>query len=449
MTTLRVGAGKACIDPPSEMYPIPSSFADWGVEPLLQRAVYDSMYCRAVAIDNGSEKMLIMSFELANYPSCPVIEKKISAHVGIPESHIFISATHNHSAPKDDHSEGKNNSPAEVDFHKKYWAVEERAALKAAEDAVDTLRPATYGYGQGESFVNVNRDVESPFGFWLEGKNLSGYSDKTVRAVKFTDEEGRLIAAIVNYGMHNTCVHMMRDFDGLSKTSGNVSGIACRFAEEHYGDGAVVLWTSGAAGNQNPLLSHDLQYEYPDGYSTCMHLPDGVGYMMMEYMGRTHGADCVKCIDGIETGWENMPFRVTENTLALPGQKRAVAQKTFSMFRMGGNGPRKPGDVPVLPESPQMVDSDPVPLHMRLALLGNVAMICVGAELYAELGRDILSAVPMKNAFVVTHTSLEQAGYILDRSSKDKKVFQAFGKVKPGSSDELIVSGAVELFKKL
>ena len=96
-----------------------------------------------------------------------------------------------------------------------------------------------------------------------------------------------------------------------------------------------------------------------------------------------------------------------------------------------------------------MVDSDPVPLHMRLALLGTVAMICVGAELYAELGRDILSAVPMKNAFVVTHTSLEQAGYILDRSSKDKKVFQAFGKVKPGSSDELIVSGAVELFKKL
>lgn len=52
-----------------------------------------------------------------------------------------------------------------------------------------------------------------------------------------------------------------------------------------------------------------------------------------------------------------------------------------------------------------------------------------------------------KKAFLVTHTSLHQAGCILDRTSKDKKVFQAFMDVRPGSTDELIVNNALDLFE--
>ena len=48
---------------------------------------------------------------------------------------------------------------------------------------------------------------------------------------------------------------------------------------------------------------------------------------------------------------------------------------------------------------------------------------------------------------MVTHTSLEQAGYILDKTSKDKKVFQAFMPVRPGSADGLIVENTLELFE--
>lgn len=447
MRKLMVGAAKACINPTPDMYPIPSSFADWGVAPLLQSAVYDDMFCRAVAIDNGEEKVLIMSFELANHPAAPGLLEKLSEVTGIPAERIFISATHNHSAPKDNHTQFKDNSPAEIVFHEKYWQIELSAAAQAAAEAMASLRPAKYGYGEGKSYVNVNRDVQSPFGFWLEGKNMEGYSDKTIRTLKFVDEADQVIAVILNYGMHNTCVHMMRDADGRSKTSGNVSGIACRFVEEHYGGNAIALWTSGAAGNQNPLLSHNLQYEYPDGYSTCIHFPDGVGYMLMEYMGRWHGVDCVKCVDAIRDYSDAMPITTVAKDVMLPGQKRVTAQSTFAMFRMGGNGPRKPEDVPQLPAVPEMMDADPVKLEMRLAILGDVAMICAGGELYAEIGRDMLNAIPCKKAFLVTHTSVHQAGYILDKTSKDKKVFQAFGNVKPGSADERIVKNTLDLFE--
>lgn len=447
MNELMAGAAKACLNPAPDMYPIPSSFADWGVEPLLQSGIYDDLYCRALVVQSGARRILLMSFELANYPAAPGLLEKLAQATGIPAQYIFISATHNHSAPKDDHTAFKNNSPGEVRFHESYWEVETKAALQAAGEAMAALRPARYGYGEGTSYVNVNRDVHSPFGFWLEGRNLEGYSDKTIRAVKLVDGEGKLIAALLNYGMHNTCVHMMKDADGKAKTSGNVSGIACRYVEEHYGNGAVALWTSGAAGNQNPLFSHGLQYEYPDGYSTSVSFPDGVGYMMMEYMGRWHGADCVKCLEGIAANSAAMPLAAVRRDILLPGQKRAEEQKEFAMFRMGGHGPRKPGDVPVLPRIPEMVAGDPVKLEMRLVLLGDIAMICAAGELYAEIGRDMLAAAPCKKAFVVTHTARRQAGYILDRTSRDKKVFQAFMPVKPGSADGLIVQNTLELFE--
>lgn len=447
MRKLMVGAAKACINPTPDMYPIPSSFADWGVAPLLQSEIYDDMYCRAIIIDNGSDKLLMLSYELANHPAAPGLVEKLVEVTGIPAENIFISATHNHSAPKDNHTALKNNSPAEVAFHEKYWDIEMAATLEAVRNAMDNMRPARYGYGEGTSQVNVNRDVLSPFGFWLEGKNLEGYSDKTVRTLKFVDDQDQIIAVVLNYGMHNTCVHMMKDADGKSKTSGNVSGIACRFVEETYGNGAVALWTSGAAGNQNPLLSHNMQYEYPDGYSTSVPFPDGVGYMLMEYMGRWHGVDCVKAINAINRYSDSMPIKTVRKDVLLPGQKRVVKQTKHAMFRMGGVGLRKPGDVPVMPEIPEMVDADPVNLEMRLAMLGDVAMICAGAELYAEIGRDVLEAVPCKKAFLVTHTNLNAAGYILDKTSRDKKVFQAFMQVKPGSADELIVENALALFE--
>lgn len=447
MSKLRVGAAKACINPTADMYPIPSSFADWGVAPLLQSEIYDDIYCRAVIIDNGSEKILLLSYELANHPAAPGLVEKLTEVTGIPAENIFISATHNHSAPKDNHTAFKNNSLAEVAFHEKYWDIEMAATLEAVRSAMDSMRPARYGYGEGTSQVNVNRDVLSPFGFWLEGRNLDGYSDKTVRALKFVDEQDQVIAVILNYGMHNTCVHMMKDADGKSKTSGNVSGIACRFVEETYGGEAVALWTSGAAGNQNPLLSHNLQYEYPDGYSTSVSFPDGVGYMLMEYMGRWHGVDCVKTINAIDRYSTSMPIKTVHKDVLLPGQKCVVKQTKHAMFRMGGVGLRKPGDMPVMPEIPEMEDADPVNLEMRLAILGDVAMICAGAELYAEIGRDVLEAVPCKKAFLVTHTSLNAAGYILDKTSAHKKVFQAFMEVKPGSADELIVNNALDMFE--
>lgn len=454
---LKVGAGKVCINPTPDLYPIPSSFADWGIDPLLQECPYDDMFVRTIAIDNGREISVLMSWETMGYPGPPTLLEDLSREFGIPKTNFMICGTHNHSCAKDYHIGAHNGSPAEVAFHEKYWVIEMAAARESLRHALDTMRPAKYGYGTAESYMNVNRDLQTPRGYWVEGKNFAGYSDRTLATIKFVDLEGKLIAAFCNYPMHNTCIHMMKDFDGKSKTSGNVSGIACRYAEEHYGNDAVIAWSSGAAGNQNPVMSHNLQYEYSDGYSTSVRIPDGVGFMLMEYCGRTHGADMVRGIDEISAFSENMPIRHVFKDILIPTQKRADGVTGRATIRQGGNTIRDwdeipYGQLPEMPYFPEMIDDPehPFNLQMQLHTFGDIAIVCVNAEIYCEIGRDMKEASPFRKTIVVTHTDRNEnrAGYIMDKSAalRKEKVFQAFTKIKPGGADELIVQNELEMF---
>ena len=65
--------------------------------------------------------------------------------------------------------------------------------------------------------------------------------------VKIESVSGELIAVYMNYAMHAVSLFL----DG--KVSGDFPGAAERYIERLYNDKAVALWTSGAAGDQNPL----------------------------------------------------------------------------------------------------------------------------------------------------------------------------------------------------
>lgn len=462
--TLRVGAGKASLNPTPAMFPFPTpAKSDWGLKPITTEAIYNDMDCRAIAIDNGTDKILFVAFELGGVPHIPELRQEVADTVGIPVENVVFAATHNHTGYHDHNMMGRYEETDEyLNWVKEAKKVESEAAITAAKKAFETLRPAKYGYGETLSYVNTNRDLQTLGGYWVEARNLAGYSDKRVSIIKFVDEQENVIAALMNYGCHATCCYLMQDFDGVRKTSGNFNSIASRFVEEHYGNGCIAMWTSGAAGNVNPLLSHGLQYEYPDGWTSAVDYPDGVGWMQMESMGRTHGADCVKGIDSITEYSERMPIRRTKATAWLPAQKKVQDSNESSSgtaFRMGGRGLRDYdevpfGNIPPVPAGHKMEDDPehPCPLDMELTILGDIAIVGANAELYAEIGRDMKAASPLKKTFVMTHTDIRgKAGYILDKTAAERgeKVFQAFGPTKPGVSEEPIIATELKMFDEI
>jgi neutral ceramidase len=448
---LRVGTGKSCINPTPNMFPLPAPMhSDWGVRPIQTSAIYNDISVRALAVDNGDSRILFVVYECPEVPGIPDLTARLAEAAGYAEEEVFVAATHNHTGINDTpFFANMPMSDEERASKEQYKKIELQGGIEAVRKAVTSMRSAHYGFGTIDSYINTNRDLKTLGGYWVEGRNLAGYSDKTLSIIKFIDDDGKLIAALLNHPTHATCCYLMQDVDHLRKTSGNFNSIACQFVEEHYANDCVCLWTSGCAGDQNPLLSHGMQYEYPDGWTSAVDYPDGVGYMHMELIGRTHGADAVRCLDTIVANQNEMPIHRYHSNVGLPSQKRA--DNEFQAFRMGGRGTDRSkvpyGHIPKPSIGPKMIDGDePVELKMQLLTLGKIAILGVNAEPYCMLGTEMKEHSPLPNTFIITHTDQKRAGYILDKASADHKVFQAFSMVKPGSADDLILECERKLF---
>lgn len=454
MKELLAGAARVSIDPTPEMYPMPTGFG-------IVDAKYDSCFCRAIALKSGDAQALLITFELSDMPTVERLVEQIAEKTGVPQDSILITWTHNHTSPRDFQTTNygrKPDAPEVAAKRQQYKAIELNAALEAAGQAVRSLRPAKVGFGTIDSYVNVNRDYKTLFGYWVEAPNYAGYSDKTLSVLKIVDAaDDSLIAVLMNHGTHSTCAMEQQDTDGKTKSSGNFSGIACKFVEQRYGGSTVAMWTAGAAGNQDPILSHGLQYEYPDGFTSTLDYPPGTGYMQMEFLGRRHGADAVKCIEQIDTYQRELSISHAKTSLMLPAQKRRkTPDGKWINPRMGSRGPRDEeqnpyGQPPAIPDMDAICEPDPehpVEMKVHLVRVGNIALLYTNGELYAELGSALKALSPFDRTVVVTYSVAPSTSYIVDRSSVHHRVFQAFGAVAPGQSDEIILQGAKKLFEQ-
>ena len=454
MKELFVGAGRALLDPPKDMYPMPTRFC-------IADDIYDSCYLRVIAIKSGQEQLLMLIYELSDYPTVENLTDEIVKASGFPKDSIMITFTHNHTSPCDEanlHFSGGDESEEISLKREKFKEIELEATINAVKQAVGSMRRAKAGFGTIDSFVNVNRDYETFGGYWIEAPNHAGFSDKTLSVVKFVDDNDKLIAAFLNHGTHSTCAFLQNDADGKNKTSGNFSGIACKFAEKYYGDDAVIAWAAGAAGNQNPIMSHGLLYEYEDGYATMVPVPDGVGYMQMESVGRTHGADAIKCISSIESYNSDISIKKISKTVSLPTQKRVALPGGKKVnVRMGGEGMRDwdkvpYGQAPRVPDVTNLLEPDPEnpkAMQLKLIVLGDVALVFTNGELYSELGSLIKEVSPAKNTVVTTYSIEKSTGYILDKTAVGSKVFQAFSSVVPGAADDILKDAIAEMFNTI
>lgn len=430
------GASRVCIDPTDDMFPMTNHFG-------VMDGIYSSCFCRVIAVKDDRRLLVLVVLELSDRPLIDNFNEKIAEQTGCAAEDIIISVTHNHSSPCDVCA---FPVPETIARHGLQWrALLLERTIEAVREAVGRLQPARIGYGTAESLINVNRDYETLAGYWVEAANPAGYTDHTLKMIKIVDENGKLIAALLNHCTHANSVFMHPDTDGVVKMSGNFTGVTCAFLEEYYGEGAVVAWTSGAAGDQNPVMVHGLQLEYPDGYTTTIEYPAGVGYLIMEHLGRRHAADAVRGLAQITEYSKEADLYHSIKTVHLPRQRRPGGEP----YRMGGTGPRRPTDKPEPAHFPQMilVPEEPVEVQVELWVLGEIAVICVGAEIYCHIGSLLMKLSPYQNTMVMTHTYYHQ-GYALDKDSVRHKVFQSFTDIVPGESEDILSACVNELLRE-
>lgn len=212
--------------------------------------ILDPLYITCVAVSDGEETALMITVDLRNvygHITVPGFEA-ICAATGVPADHIFLTATHNHSAPDVSNVEDESIQRYLKDIF--FPQLTECAKLAVAD-----LKPATLAINQGDTEpMNHVRRILLADGTW-KGPNTSNKSEaERVRHESEADHELRLIRFIREGGkdilMANWQAHATRtaSMDSLAISADYIG--ACRTLVEEEQD-VLFAYFQGAAGNVN------------------------------------------------------------------------------------------------------------------------------------------------------------------------------------------------------
>jgi len=423
-SALRAGASRIDITPSPDK--LPQGFL----------GVLDHIYVRTLVVDDGRARAALVAIDAGGIPTALVdkVSARAASELSIPPAQLLISATHTHSVP---------------------FRVDDRleqTIVQGLKDAIARLRPARLAWGTGESYINVNRDrIDPKTRRWWEGPNTDGTSDKTVAVLRVETPTGEPIAVYANYAVHAVVS------GNLDKVSGDIPGAVSRYVEESLGGDAVALWTSGAAGDQNPIYFNQT-YELRDiriadyakrGEDISNAMPPGGQGMdrnnprvqvlmrqqaqMVQTYGQMLGEEVLHVMrERLETAPAAAPvLRGAQATFTCPARKRT------DTGRAGFPG--------------SYVDDGEVPIRLTALRLGDVYIGGVNGEVYNSIAQRLKREAPFKHVLMSTLTNgSAPTGYIPSDEAFGRNVFTVLSsRLKPGCAESGIVDGLVKLMNGL
>lgn len=401
--TFLAGAAKGNITPSRSLMPMPFI---WFIK---FNKVVDPIYVRVLAMSDGVKQSLFIVFEMTLIPYAEETLQFISEQTGIPKENVFMAATHTHEATPIGLGLYKENSIAEKKCERWYRQIK-TTLLAAVREAQKKMVPAKYGYGTGKSYINVNRDTIYEEGQDSRlGNNFERPSDKTIRMVRIEDMEGKVIALIINYACHAVVMNGCLVRFGVGIT-GDLPGRTSAKIEAQMEE-AVVLWCSGAAGDQNPRIMTQYENIMVKGKPKVKNLGK-TGYIILEWLADEHVRDILKTNKSIECDQTNGRFYGAEK-IALVEPKEAGADK--------------------------------VPYVLRLFRLGDIVFQGISAEIVTTVGQAVQETSPYEKSILVSH-AMGYQGYVADDWEYEHNAFEVGNsKAAKGAAQKTFV----EVFQRM
>jgi hypothetical protein len=420
-SSLRAGAAKVDVTPAAS--DLPKNY----------EGILDHLYSRAIVLESGNSTAALITVDAGAIPDqiWRGVTQQVEKDLGIPAANVLLTATHSHSVPQ-------QPAPAYV-----------QKIVESVKIAKQRLTPARIGYGTGVSYINVNRNIIDPkTKRWWEGPNYDGLSDKTVAVIKFESVTGEPIAVFYNYAMHGVTVGQ------LDQVSADAPGTASKYIEDSLDDKVIALWSSGAAGDQNPIYfqqTFDLRdiriKDYakrgvdisnsmpPGGQGLNKSDPTVIKLMnqqkqMIQSMGQFLGEEVLHVMRGMERTESHVQIYGGQKTISCPGRER------LDSGRAGSPGSYK--------------DGAPVEIKLSLLKVGDVAIGAVNAEVFNLIAQRLKKESPYARTMMATLTNgMARSGYIPNDAAYGMNTFEVVSsRLQPGCAESSIVNGILDLMSE-
>jgi hypothetical protein len=421
LAQLRAGAAKVDVTPTEDA--LPQNY----------EGILDRIYSRAIVIDDGTAMAALVSVDAGAVPDAiwQEVTRQLERELGIPTDNVLLTATHTHSVPRQDVGPYTDK------------------IVESVRLAKGRLTSARIGYGTGVSYLNVNRNIIDPqTRRWWEGPNYEGPSDKTVAVIAFEDQRGEPIAVYYNYAMHAVTVGQ------LDMVSGDAPGTASKYVEDAFDGKVVALWSSGAAGDQNPIYfqqTYDLRdirvKDYAErGIDISNAMPPGgegldrqdptVARLMNQQkqmilsMGQFLGEEVLHIMRGMDRTEAGIRITGRHAIVSCPGRERTNAG------RAGFPGEYR--------------EAGPVEIRLGLLELGDIAIGAVNAEVFSPIAQRLKRESPRARTLLATLTNgMARSGYIPHDAGFGMYTFEVLSsRLQPGCAESAIVNGLLDLLSQ-
>lgn len=423
---MKIGAGKKEIQFPADFFPA-EGFT----------SIYDSLHVRVVVL-HGNEQLAILSAELTSLPASEIdlLKKIVSEETGVKEEHCWICVTHTFSAPHIMPDAALTTDAAKA----KRMVLQNciyAAARAAARMAAETVQDAVLKQGSSQCFVNINRDVETPDGWWVSNYG-TGLSDKTVDTIYAEEVAGKPICILVYYAVQSSVMDGSVLADGGKAVTSDLAGAACAELEGQY-PGATVIFLLGAAGDQAPVKKAKTLCQDDSGEWKEQDFQEA-GISMYRELGHTL-ADCVR--EAIDMSTELM---VIGEVVSASVMKAGAADAEFlEIDTLDFRVPAKQMNSNLQGLTPtryyEYISTGEQEISIEAIRIGPVAMLGVKPELNCRTAEQIKGKSPFETTWVITMVN-GGAKYMADAESYDRYTYEAMNSPYGKGAAEVLCSHA-------
>jgi hypothetical protein len=188
------------------------------------------------------------------------------------------------------------------------------------------------------------------------------------------------------------------------------AGAAIQLRPEETTENVVALWTSGAAGDQNPIS-----------------LAPGSDFTMVDALGKILGEQAVRIAGAIHPT-DQAKIWGKQEVVTCPGRKVEA-----------GPLPRK---------EYKWEESDPVDIRLSLLMVNDIALSGVSGEVLTRIHEHLKDKSAAGHTVMVTHAN-GSSGYIPDDAAFAQVSYEVTtSRLKPGCAENAIVDGLINLMRQ-
>lgn len=361
------------------------------------RYVRDDLFARAMVIEQGGERVALVSCDLICMTEevADAAKALIAREVGIAAERTLICATHTHTGP-----ELRANGVIPRD--EEWVAALPRRIADAVAAAASVLVPATLRPGQteatGYSFNRLFRlkDGTEVFGARHPEQIIAtaGPIDPRLQTLSVVDEKGQLLGVAVNFALHPDVIGGAKaDF-----ISADWPGELGRAISTLYGDHVVTVFLQGTCGDINHRPHQPT------------HLPTS-GPAKSVQIGRGLAGAAIHALERAEP-MAVSPLAGRLETLSVPYYTREPALLA-EIAALKAKETRTPSEEYLVKRTEEWpYDGKEASVVVQALRIGEVAVVGLPAEIFVGIGQEIQRWSPAPHTFVVELANARASGYV-------------------------------------